>query len=165
MKKSMFLILVLSLTVPLSAADEMKKLEWMVGEWSGEASIQMGPGKPELTKMTESIQSKLGGKAILIQGLGKDDKGATVHESLAVIAYNETAKKYELESWTARYPHVESWFEVGDQSAQWGFDTPQGGKVRYSISRTEKGQWLEIGEFSRDGNQWMKFFEMTLTKK
>jgi hypothetical protein len=164
MKKSMFLILVLALSVPVFAADEMKKLDWMVGDWTGEASMQMGAEKTK-TQMQESIQWKLGGKAILIQGLGKDDKGATVHESLAVISYNDAAKKYEFEAWTARYPHADTWFEVGEGTATWGLDTPQGGKVRYTISRTEKGHWHEIGEFSRDGNQWMKFFDMTLQKK
>jgi hypothetical protein len=29
---------------------------------------------------------------------------------------------------------------------------------------TEKGEWNEVGEFSRDGEKWMQFFEMTLTK-
>ena len=42
--------------------------------------------------------------------------------------------------------------------------TPQG-KVRYTITRTAEGAWFEIGEYSRDGQQWAKFFEMTLTKK
>jgi hypothetical protein len=163
MKKSMFLIAVLLVSAPLFAADEMKKLDWMVGEWNGAATTQTGAEK-HMSHVTERIQWKLGGKALLVEGLGKDGSGAVVHEALAVISYNEAAKKYEFDAWTARYPHTDTWFEVGATTAQWGFDTPQG-KVRYSISRTPSGQWIEIGEYSADGTKWMKFFDMTLTKK
>ena len=36
--------------------------------------------------------------------------------------------------------------------------------MRFTLHLNDKNQWVEIGEFSRDGNQWMKFMEMTLDK-
>ena len=169
MMKKLFVVLFFAL--PLFAADEMRKLDWWVGEWSGDASIQMGPGKPQQVAQTERVQSKLGGKLLLVEGLGKarleDGKtGDVVHEAMAVVSWNDRTRKYELDAWTAREGHVDAWFEAGEgNTAVWGFDTPQGGKIRYTVSLTEAGQWREIGEFSRDGSQWMKFFEMTLKKK
>ena len=156
---------ILFLTVPVFAADEMRKLDWWVGEWSGSASIRMGPGEPQQVQQSEKVQSKLGGRVLLVEGLGKEgDK--VVHQALGVVSFNEQTKKYEFDAWTARDGHVKAWFEAGENgAASWGFDTPQGAKIRYTIDRTEKGEWHEIGEFSRDGKQWMKFFEMTLTKK
>ena len=157
--------------LPVFAADEMRKLDWWLGEWSGPASIQMGPGKPQQVLQTERVQSKLGGRVLLVEGLGKrkmDDgsAGEVVHDALAVVSYDEKAGKYVFDAWTARDGHVDAWLEVGEkQTATWGFDTPQGGRIRYSIRLTEAGEWNEIGEFSRDGNQWMKFFEMTLKKR
>ena len=47
----------------------------------------------------------------------------------------------------------------------WGFAVPQAGRVRFTITLTQAGEWWEIGEFSRDGATWAKFFEMTLKKK
>lgn len=166
--------LVLTLAITLialsaAAADEMKKAEWMLGEWKGTASIQMGPGKPQLVHQTERVQSKLGGKVLVIDGLGKrknDDGtlGDVVHEALGVISWDEKKNAYRFDAWTARDGYVEASMTIGDRVATWGFDTPGGGKIRYTIKQTEKGEWNEVGEFSRDGNSWMKFFEMTLSK-
>ena len=159
------LIVALMLAMPVFAADEMRKLDWMIGDWTGEASIQMGGPEKHKSLMTEHIQSRLGGKAILIEGLGKSATGEITHDALGVIWYDEAAKKYQFSAWTARYGHTDAWFEVGEKdTAQWGFDIPQGGKIRYSISRSEKGEWREVGHFSRDGKEWLPFFEMTLRK-
>lgn len=159
------LAMILMLALPVFGADEMRKLDWLVGEWTGEAATQMGPGKREKAAMTERVQSKLGGRVLLIEGLGKGPAGEIVHDALAVASWDDATKKYRFDAWTARHGYVEAWLEVGENNARWGFDTPQGGKVRYTIARTENGQWRETGDFSRDGKQWMPFFEMTLTKK
>jgi hypothetical protein len=159
------LLVILFLATPLFAADEMKKLDWWVGEWSGPATIRMGPGEPQQVQQSEKVQKRLDGRVLLVEGIGKQGD-QVVHQALGVVSYNERTKKYEFDAWTARDGHTDAWFEVGEKdSASWGFDTPQGGKIRYTIRRTEKGEWNEIGEFSRDGAQWMKFFDMTLTKK
>jgi hypothetical protein len=158
------LFVLLFLATPLFAADEMRKLDWWIGEWSGTASIQMGPGKPQQVQQVEHVQSKLDGRVLVIDGLGKSG-GRVAHQALGVVSYNEKTKKYEFDAWTARDGHADAWIEVGEnQTATWGFDTPQG-KVRYAINLTKAGEWHEVGEFTRDGNSWMKFFEMTLAKK
>ena len=164
--KSRFAILFL-MALPLYAADEMRKLDWLTGEWKGEASVQMGP-KAERALQTERVQSKLGGKVLVIEGLGKrrledGTAGEVVHDALAVVSWDDKTKKYRFDAWTERSGYVEAWLEAGDHRAIWGFDTPQG-KIRYTITRGDQGQWLEIGEFSRDGKEWRKFFEMTLQK-
>ncbi|HYC89003.1 MAG TPA: DUF1579 family protein [Thermoanaerobaculia bacterium] len=159
------LLVVLFLAVPVFAADEMRKLDWWVGEWSGPATIRMGPGEPQQVMQSEKVQSKLGGRALLVEGLGKTGD-QVVHQALGVVSFNEQTKKYEFHAWTAHDGHVEAWFEAGEKdSASWGFTTPQGAKIRYTINRTEKGEWHEVGEYSPNGTQWMKFFDMTLTKK
>jgi hypothetical protein len=159
-------LVVLFLATPLFAADEMRKLDWWVGEWSGPASIQMGPGKPQQVLQSERVEAKLGGRVLFIEGLGKSTTGEVVHQALGVVSYDEKTKTYEFDAWTARDGHTDAWIEVGEkQTATWGFDTPGGGKIRYAIKLTEKGEWNEVGEFSRDGKEWMKFFEMTLKKK
>ena len=165
-------VLVLALVaVPVFGADEMRSLDWWIGEWGGEAAIRMGPGEPQQVLQTERVQSKLGGKVLVVEGLGRR-KGADgaagdiVHDALAVVTYDDKSKSYKLDAWTARDGHVAAWLEVGEkQSARWGFDTPQGGKIRYNISLTGQGEWHETGEFSRNGTDWMPFFEMTLKKR
>jgi hypothetical protein len=50
---------------------ETKKLDWLVGQWKGTGWIQMGPqGRKEFTQ-TETIQGKLDGLVLVIEGQGK----------------------------------------------------------------------------------------------
>src|SRR3974377_2170985 len=50
---------------------EMKKLDWLVGQWKGGGWIQMAPqGRKEFTE-AETVQSKLDGLVFLIDGQGK----------------------------------------------------------------------------------------------
>ena len=150
---------------------EMRKLDFLVGEWSGEAWIQMGPeGKRETVIQTEKVQPRLGGKLLLIEGLGRERleggvAGKVVHDALAIVSWDPEKDHYRFIGYVADRPGVDTILEVGDNTAVWGLTTPQGGRVRYTIRLTEKGEWNEIGEFSRDGQAWKKFFEMTLRKK
>jgi hypothetical protein len=158
------------LALPLYAADEMRKLDWWIGDWKGDAAVQMGPGKTERASQTERVSSHAGGRVLVIEGTGRrklEDGGfgEVVHDALAVVSWDESSKSYRFDAWTAREGYVKAWLEAGDDhTAKWGFDTPQGGKIRYTIRLTDAGEWHEVGEFSRDGNQWMKFFEMKLKK-
>lgn len=171
MKIRLALVFLIALVVvPVYAADEMRKLDWLVGEWKGEAVVLGGPGKGETALQTERVQSRQGGKILVVEGLGKKKladgtAGEVVHDAFGVIWYDEQAKKYEFNAWTAQRGYVDAWFEViDDATARWGFDIPQGGKIRFTITRTEKGEWHEVGEFSPDGTRWFKSIEMKLTK-
>ncbi|MDO8632024.1 MAG: hypothetical protein Q7R41_16185 [Phycisphaerales bacterium] len=150
-------------------AEKMKALSFMVGEWEGEGWMQMGPQERKTVKVKESVRLKLSGMALLVEGRGtsktsEGGEGTVVHEALAVISWDSKKEQYSMRAITAKAGAVDPKIEVGDKSMVWSFDTPVGGAVRYSIKVNEKGQWLEIGEFSRDGKEWNKFFEMTLSK-
>jgi hypothetical protein len=47
----------------------MKKLGFLVGEWSGEASVLRGPGQFVQLAQTESTQFKLDGLVLVIEGV------------------------------------------------------------------------------------------------
>ncbi|MFP5247442.1 MAG: hypothetical protein ACLGH0_12175, partial [Thermoanaerobaculia bacterium] len=139
------------------------------GEWKGEATVQMGPGPAHRVVQTERVQSKLGGKVLLIEGLGRrlqDDgtPGAVVHDALAVITWDDAKKTYRFASWVADKGSADTTLEVtGPTSAVWGLETPRG-RMRYTMNLTEQGEWVEIGEWSADGVKWTKFIEMRLKK-
>ena len=172
MKKTV-LTLILLFTATIAFADdaaEMRKLDFLLGDWTGDAWIQMGPGKPEFVVQHEKVTSKVGGKAFLIEGLGRKKLengtvGDVVHETIALITWDEAKKTYRFNAHVADKPSVDTTIDLtAPNTAVWGFDTPQGGKVRYTIRLTEKGEWNEVGEFTRDGAKWIRFFEMTLRK-
>jgi hypothetical protein len=172
MRKRMMVMTVALTLIAGSAfgADEMKKLEWMIGDWKGEATMQMGPGTKTVASQTEHIVAKQGGKLIVIEGLGKRKNadgsiGEVVHDALGVISWDARKNAYRFDAWTARDGYIAAWMNVADAATTWGFDLPGGtAKIRYTITRTPKNEWNEIGEYSPDGSNWMKFFEMNLTK-
>lgn len=150
--------------------EKMKALSAWIGNWKGEGSMQTPTGETKTSKVDEKIESKLDGSVLLVEGVGKHTDATTntesvVHHALAVLSYDNTTNQYKMKSWLKDGKSTDAWFNVtGENNYQWGFDTPKG-KIRYTIALnpTEK-KWNEIGEFSRDGNQWRKFFEMNLTK-
>src|SRR5579871_5489707 len=48
----------------------MKKLAFLVGNWSGPVSIVRGPGEPLKLIQTEHVESRLDGLLLLIEGAG-----------------------------------------------------------------------------------------------
>ena len=165
-------VMVLALVLAASCAygaEEMGKLDFLIGEWKGEAWIQMGPNKRENVIQTEKVTPTAGGKVLLVEGLGRrkmedGTAGDVVHDAIAMISWDKAKSTYRFIGHVAQQESVDSSLDMtAPNTLVWGMDTPQG-KVRFTIRLTEKGQWNEVGEFSRDGTNWMKFFEMTLTK-
>ena len=148
---------------PTGQQTEMKKLDWLVGDWKGTGWIEMGPGGRKEFSQTEKIQRKLDGLVLVIEGEGKaKEGGATVHSALAFVSYDERAKTFRWRAFTAEGRQTDTEAKVDTHRLEWGVPLPQGRRMRYIIERTEKGDWFEIGEMTQDGQKWRKFFEMTL---
>lgn len=153
-----------------SSAAEMKKLDFLLGEWKGEGWIEMGPGGRKSFRQTESVRSKLNDTVIIIEGLGKgkiasSGEEVTVHNALAIISYDSGAKRYLLRAFRADGNYIDADVTAGANSLVWGFREPQRNiEIRYTIKLSDAGQWIEVGEFSMDAKNWRKFFEMTLER-
>src|SRR5688572_27445141 len=151
--------------------EKMKAFESWIGHWRGEGSMQQGPGEPKRSMVDEHIEFKLEGTIVLVEGTGKTTDPATkaetiVHHALGILSYDAGTSQYKFKSYLNNGRSADAWFTVtGVNKYQWGFDIPSGGKTRYSITIDPTAKtWIEIGEFSRDGNTWMKYFEMNLKK-
>ena len=140
---------------------EVKKLESMVGQWKGSGWIQQG-AKRETFTGTETVQRKLDGLALLIEGKFGNPEGKVIHETLAVLDFNAKASKYRFRTYLASGMSGEQDLKIVGDGFEWGFQTPAG-TIRYTI-KTANDVWLEIGEFSKDGKAWIKFFEMKLDR-
>ena len=145
---------------------EMKKLAWLVGHWKGTGWIQMGPqGRKEFTQ-TETIQGKLDGLVLVIEGQGKSkEDGSTVHTALAFVSYDEEAKTFRWRAFTVEGRQTDTVAKVGTNTLEWGLEIPQRGRMRYTIKLNEKGEWFEVGEMIQEDQTRHKFFEMTLRKQ
>lgn len=151
-----------------SVTGEMKKLDFLVGQWQGEGWIMLGPNQRHTFRQTENVQRKVGGTVLLIEGLGKSmdtsNAGAIVHNAFAVLSYDKDAKVFRWRAFRADGSSIDTEAKVSENMLIWGFRDPRGGNIRFTIKLNEKGQWYEIGEMSRDGQTWLKFFEMTLNR-
>ena len=140
---------------------EIKKVESLVGQWKGGGWIQQG-AKRETFTGTENVQRKLDGLALLVEGRFTNPEGKVIHETLAVLDFNEKDSKHRFRTYLASGRSGEYELKLLVDGYEWGFQTPAG-TVRYTI-KTTNDVWVEIGEFSRDGKTWTKFFEMKLDK-
>jgi hypothetical protein len=148
---------------PAVNKEKMSVFAPWVGNWQGEGSMQMGPGAAKKSSVDEKIELKLDGTILVVEGVGKSE-GSIVHNAFGILSYDPMSSQYKFKTYVKEGRTADAWFTVlGDNKYQWGFDVPNGGKVRYSITIDGK-KWNEIGEFSRDGNTYMKTFEMNLTK-
>ncbi|MFZ6010900.1 MAG: hypothetical protein ACOYXT_11200 [Bacteroidota bacterium] len=157
--------------VTMGSKEKMKVFAGWVGRWQGEGSMQMGPGEPRKSTVEEKIEAKLDGSVYLVEGLGKAINPETkqemvVHQALAVLSYDQVTSQYKFRTFLKDGRGTDAWFTVtGENTYQWGFDIPSGGKSRYTIIIDPvKKTWNEIGEYARDGSTWSKFFEMNLKK-
>lgn len=151
--------------------EKMKAFESWIGHWQGEGQMQMGPGEPKKSTVDEHIESKLDGTILLVEGIGTSENPSThvstvVHHALGVLSYNPGIGQYRFITYLKDGHSADAWLmPTGENKFQWGFDIPNRGKTRYSITLDpELNTWNEIGEFSADGTNWSKFFEMNLKK-
>jgi hypothetical protein len=150
--------------------EAIKKLDNWVGEWQGTGwTLFGGGGKKQEFKVTETVQSKLDGLVLFIEGVGRGEKDAAGkefigHNALALVSFDDKTKTYRFKHHTAAGRHGEEELKVTDGGFEWGINDPNGVKVRFLIKMDGK-TWTETGEFSRDGTNWIKVLDMTLTKQ
>ena len=144
----------------------MEKVEFMEGSWVGSGWIQMGPQRHEF-QQTEQVTFHANRTVLTIDGRGTDatDSTAVIHQAFAVLSYDQQAGKYLMRAIRADGNHVDADFSVeADGTIIWGFSHPMAGQIRYTIRHTD-GQWVESGAMSRDGETWIPFLEMHLSKQ
>lgn len=162
--------LAVSAQAPASTSKaDMKKLDYMIGQWKGGGWMEYAPGRRESFTGTETVESKLDGAVIQVEGLHHakqpgSDKEVVIHNALGILSYDERAKLYHFHAWLANGHYTEAEVNLIESGWQWGYRDPRGATVRFTIKLTEKGDWHEIGEVSIDGKTWRQFFEMNMRR-
>ncbi len=182
MNRTLVFLIFLALAVPINAqgppqgapsaeATQMKKLDFLLGKWQGSGYVEYVPGQRGTFTETEDIEAKLGGFVDVVEGTGVSTmpNGAEVvtHNALAIVSYDESKSTFRWQAYSAANgsaQYIETAATVGDKTLEWGYQDSRAGSFRFAIKLDEKGQWSELGELSRDGKTWQKFFEMTLQR-
>ncbi len=77
----------------------MKKLDFLVGEWSGQASVARGGVIVEL-EQSEVAQFKLDGLVLMVEGIGRTKSdGKVVLQALGLITFDDTSGSYRMRAY------------------------------------------------------------------
>jgi len=152
---------------PEAVKQEMKKLAYMAGRWSGEATVNRPNAAPVKVMQEENVQFKLDGTVLLIEGTGRSPEtgNPVVFNALAILSYNQHTKEFKMKSHVLDGNSTEAYFKIVEENHfEWGFDIPNG-KIKYDIVLNPTAKtWIEKGAFSPDGTTWYPSIEMKLTK-
>lgn len=140
--------------------EAMKKLEFLVGKWSGEATVRTPGGELKLTQ-TEAVEYRLDGLVMLVEGTGREaSSGKVSFNALATISYDEQAKSYRIRAYNGgRYLDTE--LQVAGKGFEWGF-TAGPAKVRNVMKLGDGGEWVEYTEVTVGERPPMRTVEFTV---
>ncbi len=141
----------------------MKKLEFLVGRWSGNATIVRGAGEALKIVQSEEVQYKLDGLVMLIEGTGRDADGKPVFRALATVAYDDVTSTYRFRAYNeGRFLDTE--LTVKPNGFVWGY---AGGplKVTNTMAVNGKGEWIETTESTYGSTPPRKVVEMRLERQ
>jgi hypothetical protein len=148
--------------------EAMAKLDFLKGRWKGESWMQQASGPRLRSEGTETVESKLGGLLLTLEGVHRrasgDQSGQVVHHALAVVSYDEKVGRYRFQAFTERGGYADAHAIFTEGKLEWRLQVAPSVEMRYTMTLNDMGQWFEIGEVSRDGKEWAKVFEMTLTR-
>ncbi len=163
--------LFLGLTVPCYAQQQpnvaaqreaMQKLAFLVGTWSGPASV-IGPGKPLKLEQTEHVQLKMDGLVMLVEGTGRNSGGQIAFRALATMAYDDMTATYRFRAYNeGRY--LDAKLSVIPNGFVWGYtDGPL--KVTNTMRLNKNGEWAETTETTVGSSPPRKSFAMNLRRQ
>lgn len=155
------------LSTPALAAD-LAPAGFLLGKWQGGGWIEFQPGRRSEFRQLETISARLAGGAIVMEGLGTrkgpDGNDIVTHEALGILSWDAKERKPLFRAYRAGGQFVDADVALAPGRLTWQFRIPGVGDTRYTIVLNDKGQWFEIGEMSKDGAEWRKFFETTLDR-
>ena len=169
MRRIILLVILLAFPSVLAAQDTndaalaaMEGVPDLVGTWEGEGWIRMGPGDPHRFVGREIVESRLGGRVLLVEGEHwSPDRSQRVHHAFGVLAHDEDAGGLRFRTMVTGRGSGDHAARVEDGALVWEMADE---RPRRFVIRVENDQWIETGEVQIDG-KWRKFFEMKLDRK
>lgn len=159
-------------TAPAAGLEEMKKLDFLLGEWKGKG-WQYSPGgkRAEISQSTE-VKSESGGARLGVRTTKKfiDDRllGIPSHFPKNTIYYDEGVKLYRWDLKRAALNKIKpsEALLIGPKTFQWQLVIPGAVLMRTTIRVTDDAEWHETLEvWLGDDTGWFKQQETVLKKK
>ncbi|HMB99864.1 MAG TPA: hypothetical protein VKN14_02380 [Flavobacteriaceae bacterium] len=173
--KFLFSLLVLTFFIPAQSQENIssnenpiEKINFIIGTWEGEGWMMTQNGK-QASKITETASCKADCSVIAVEGLGvktdpETQEETIVHNAFGVIYIDSETNALAMRAYKDGRANESPIEFIEDKIIRWFIDIPNGSKVRFTSDYSTENKWVEIGEFSRDGENWMQFLGMELTK-
>jgi hypothetical protein len=142
----------------------MKKLEFLVGKWAGEARMLRASGEPVVMIQTEEAQYKLDGLLLMIEGVGLNKAdGKPALQALGIVSYDDENGTYHMRAFNdGRF--LETEVKLVDKGFTWGFTV--GPYRTSSVMRIdEKGDWTEHHEITIGAQAPKKYMELSVSRQ
>jgi hypothetical protein len=142
----------------------MQKLGFLIGKWSGEASVLRGPGQFVDLSQTEEAQFKLHGLVLMIEGIGRaKSDGKLALQALGLISFDDEAGTYRMRAFNdGRWLETEVTLAGEGSTITWGFT--MGEFKTNSILRIDKGEWTELAELTIGTRPPQKLMDLTVRR-
>jgi len=143
----------------------MKKLGFLVGQWSGEATVLRASGSYVELSQTEVAKFKLDGLVLMIEGVGRTKSdGKPALEALGFITFDDTAGTYRMRAFNdGRWLESEVKLLEDGHSLSWGF-TLGDVRTKSALRMNEKGEWTEIAELIVGARPPQKLIQLTVRR-
>ena len=143
----------------------MRKLDFLVGRWAGEARLLRRPGEAAVLAQTEEARYKLAGLILEIEGIGRSKSdNKPVLQALGFISFDDESGTYHMRAFNdGRFLETDVKLLEDGKSLTWGFAF---GQIRTnSVLRiNQKGEWTELAEITIDSQPARQLLELTVKR-
>jgi hypothetical protein len=145
--------------------EAMKRLDFLVGKWSGEARLLRGPGGWVEMLQTEEAGYKLEGLILVIEGVGRTKSGGqAVLQAFGIISYDDETGTYWMRAFNdGRFLETEVELLEEGKGLSWGFTLGEI-KTKSVLRITERGEWTEQAEITMGSEPAKKLLELTVRR-
>ena len=143
----------------------MKKLSFLIGEWSGEASAARGPGIVLDLSQTEVAEFKLDGLVLMIEGVGRTKSdGKLALQALGLITFDDVTGSYRMRAYNdGRWLETEVKLLDDGKSLSWSFAL--GEISTASVLRiNERGEWTEHADLTIGPRPPQKLMDLVVSR-
>jgi len=141
----------------------MKKLDFLVGKWTGQAFILRRAAEAAELFLTEEAAYKLGGLILVIEGMGRaKSDGAPMLQAFAVISYEDEYGTYRMRAFNdGRFLETEVKLSEGERGMTWGFAL---GEIttKSILHINESEEWTEVHEITIGSEPPRRLLEVTV---
>jgi len=154
---------------PPTPAPELKKMDFMAGDWTAEGTMTMGPPGTPSTKWTMNTHADwMEGNFFLVEHSDSDLGPMGKGKELAILGYDPDRKVYTYRAFNSWGEAEDSTGTVEGDTWTWTSDEHMNGqtmKGRFIMKVISPTSYTMKFELSQDGSNWSTAMEGKATKK